>query len=101
MNGRTVIEFHWTIVNAGTVPLDAIRMLRLGKSRNAQMIGAIIQTNQGDYLAYLVENELPENLPNGPVVCVDGTHHLTEPQAYLKMEKDFSRFLDNIEFNAN
>lgn len=101
INGNRVTEFHWTIANAGTVPLDAIRMLRLGKTTNAQMIGAIIQTDQGDYLAYLVENELSENLPNGPIVCVAGSHHVTETQGYLTMQQDFSRFLNGIRFNNN
>ena len=100
LNGNTVCKFRWLIVDGGTRPLDTSQT-NLGLSRDAEMIGAVIQNEKGSFLVYLVENKLATFRPHGPEVCVVGYDTIGQPEASSNMEARFQEWLKGIRFDVN
>lgn len=101
LDGNTACEFHWVIVNGSTVPLNGSQQYissGVGASPNAEMIGAIVQTEKGPYLVYLVENSLPTNRVTGPN-CGDW-EDISQEEAATAMEQKFQQFLHQMRFNV-
>ena len=97
---NTVREFHWLLVHGGSVPLNNFQ-LDAGMSPDAEVVGAIVQTEKGSYLVYLLENKLYTFRSKGPAICADGWDNISAEQANNMMEQRFQQFLHGIRFDID
>ena len=100
LRDHPIRKFRWNIVNGGTFPLSE-HQLKLGYSKNAEMIGAIIESDKGTYLVTLVENNLPTVKYKGWNHCSDGWDEVSDQEATQKMENKFTVFIQNISFDTD
>jgi hypothetical protein len=99
LEGIHVHEFHWLLVGGGTAPFGDAAKSYFGLSRDAEVVGAIIHSEKGSYLAYLIENKLGTDRSKGPAPCVDGWDVISQADASAGMEARFQKFLHGMRFD--
>jgi hypothetical protein len=98
LGDNLVREFRWNLLDGGSTPVNRYQA-SLGTSHDAEMIGAVIVTEKGTYLVYLVENKMYTIFPHGCEPCRQGWDEISEKEASASMEGRFQEFLHGMRFD--